>query len=356
LEAREPTPHFWAGKQICVTGGTGFLGAHLVRQLLDLGASVRILALPPTGSHPFPRENQTVNLFGDLRNPDIVREAVAGCDVVFHTAGVVAFGGPALQRLHSVHVQGTDNILRAAPAARIVHTSSIVAVGASRAGELLTEESPFNLARLKVDYVHAKRAAEQAVLAAARAGQDVVVVNPCYLVGPEDYERSVMGRFCLRYWKGRVPIAPPGGFNLVDVRDAARGHLLAAEHGVAGRRYLLGGENHTSASFLRLLAQVAAFHPRALPRCPSWVLPSIAHLAEAWAWLSAGEACPSLQQARVQGYCWFCSSDRAERELGYRARPLVQSLAETWRWYAAAGKLSMRALNRWWMRPVGRAA
>jgi dihydroflavonol-4-reductase len=350
--SREVNGHFWAGKRACVTGGTGFLGYHLVRQLLDVGARVRVLALPPSAGHPLQNDRRTVNVFGDLRDPIAVRRALAGCHVVFNTACVVAFWGPALLRMREVSVQGAANVLEAAmPAARVVHTSSIVAVGASAAGEVLGEDADFNLDGVKVDYVHAKRAAEQLALVAAGRGQDVVVVNPCHLVGPEDHERSVMGRLCLRFWKGRVPLAPPGGINLVDVRDVARGHLLAAEHGRAGRRYILGGENHTLGGFLSLLADVAGYRPRALPRVPAWVLLALAELAEGWAWLTGREPCPSLQQARLQRFHWFYSSGRAERELGYRARPLVETLRDTWGWYAETGHVSLRALNRWWMRP-----
>src|SRR5205085_7315411 len=160
-----------------------------------------------------------------------VGRAAAGCSVVFHAAGVTAVWGPALERMWSVHTAGTHAVLGAAGSSRVVHTSSIVAIGASRDGTPLDEDAPFNLDRLAIPYVHAKRKAEQEALGAARRGQDVVVVNPAYLVGPGDHEGSIMGRLCVRFWKGRLLLAPPGGINLVDVRDAARGHLLAAEHG-----------------------------------------------------------------------------------------------------------------------------
>src|SRR5262249_22116390 len=141
--------------------------------------------------------------------------------------------------------------------ARVVHTSSVVAVGATMSRRILDEESPFELGDLRIDYVHAKRNAEQVALAAAASGKDVVVVNPAYLLGPDDLEPSVIGRFCVRFWRGLMPLAPPGGINLVDVRDAALGHLLAAERGLAGRRYILGGENHSFASLMQLLTAPA---------------------------------------------------------------------------------------------------
>src|SRR5262249_50888073 len=158
-------------------------------------ARVRILALPPRETHPLWTMPNVDKRFGDLLDMDHVRDTLTGCDVVFHTAGIVAVWGAGLARVHAVHVGGTRHVLEGAPPhARIVHTSSIVAVGATRRREVLDEESPFTLQHLKVDYVQAKRAAELVALSAAERGQDVVVVNPGYMVGPEDYEQSVMGR------------------------------------------------------------------------------------------------------------------------------------------------------------------
>src|SRR5262249_47485840 len=145
---------------------------------------------------------------GDILDGAAVRSAVAGCSVVIHAAGIVAVWGPALAKMWPVHVDGTRNVLDALePGARLIHTSSVVAVGASRSGEALNEDSPFNLDRLNLAYVQAKRAAENLALASDR---DVVAVNPGYLLGPEDFERSVMGALCHRFWRGRAPMAPPG--------------------------------------------------------------------------------------------------------------------------------------------------
>jgi dihydroflavonol-4-reductase len=349
----DPDPRFWAGRTVCVTGGTGFLGYHLVQQLVSVGAQVRVLALPPGPDHPLLGLPTVEQHHGDVRDAAVVRRATADCSVIFHTAGVVAVWGPALARMHSVHVNGTRQVLDAAPPyARVVHTSSLVAVGASRAAEVLTEESPFNLAALRIDYVQAKRAAEQIALDAAQRGRPVVVTNPGYLVGPDDHERSVMGRFCLRFWKGRLLLAPAGGgWNLVDVRDVARGHLLAAEHGQPGRRYLLGGENLRIPDFMALLARVAGLRPRLLPSLPGWALYALAGASTCRAWFTNREPYPSLQHVRLNRYHWFCRSDRARHELGYQARPLAQTLADTYHWYRARGEIRWHGLSRWWMQP-----
>jgi dihydroflavonol-4-reductase len=345
-------PRFWAGRDVCVTGGSGFLGFHLVQQLLALGARVRVLTFPsPAPNHPLRAFARVELITGDVRDPDAVRRCVAGCSVVFHTAGIVAFWGPSVARMWSVHEDGTRAVLQAAAWARVVHTSSMVTIGATRDGNPLDEDTPFDLDRLDLPYVHAKRAAECLALQAAHAGQDVVVVNPACLVGPEDHEGSVMGRLCVRFWKGRVLLAPPGGINLVDVRDAARGHLLAAQHGRSGRRYILGGEDHFFTSFLGSLSRAAGFAPRLLTRLPGWALTAVAALAESRSWWTGKEPYPSLAHARMNRLCWFVHSGRARDELGYVARPLDETLADTLAWYRQQHAVSLRGFNRWWMRP-----
>lgn len=324
---------FWSGLRVCVTGGTGFLGFHMVKELVGRQARVRTLSLPARHDHPLNGMHEVERIEGDIRDAELVRRALADCQVVFHTAGVVAAWGPALANMWSVHLDGTGNVLtEAARGARIVHTSSVVAVGASRSVEELTEDHAFNLAHLKLPYCHAKRAAEELVLSRAEE-RDVVVANPSYLVGPEDHERSLMGRFCLRYWKGRIPLSPPGGVNLVDVRDVACGHLLAAERGRRGQRYILGGENRTYTEFLAALDEAAGQPARWRPRLPFWLLTPIAVLCELRGYLYGREPYPSLAHLRAMRFRWYYQSSKAEQELGYRSRPLEETLRDTHAWF-----------------------
>jgi dihydroflavonol-4-reductase len=233
--------------------------------------------------------------------------------------------------------------------ARLVLTSSVVAVGGSRAREVLNEESPFTLDELKVGYVRAKRAAELEALAADR---DVVVVNPGYLFGPDDPGPSVMGSFCRRFWRGHVPFAPPGGINCVDVRDVAAGHLLAAERGKAGRRYILGGVNLTFAELVVRLAEAARLRPRWLPRSPRALFTGLAVWNEGLSRLSGKEPFPSLEHVRMNRLFWFHSSARAAAELGYAARPFDDTLADAYAWHARQNRATPRGFGRWWLRPA----
>jgi dihydroflavonol-4-reductase len=348
-----PDAGFWRGRPVAVTGGSGFLGWHIIRRLAVLGARIRAFGLLPQADHPILATRSVEMMTGDICQPAAVRQALAGQEIVFHTAGVVAGWGPGLSVMDAVHRQGTANVLDAAmPKARIVHVSSIVAVGATLDGESLDEESPFTLQRERIDYVRTKRAAEELVLTAAAAGRDVVVTNPGYLVGPDDPANSLMGRLCKRFWRGRMPVAPPGGFNLADVRDVAEGHLLAAEHGAAGRRYILGGENHTLADFLQMLATAAGWRPRAMPTLPRWMLAGLAEISELRSRFTGREAFPSRQGVRVNRFTWYVRSDRAVRELGYSQRSLEATLRDTFAWYAAQCRGQLHPVSRWWFRPA----
>jgi dihydroflavonol-4-reductase len=343
-------PTFWAGRRVCVTGGSGFLGFHLVQTLRHAGARARAFGLRPAAEHPLWSLDGVEVMTGDVRDVAAVRRAVEGCSVVFHAAGLMASLARAAADLRAVHLEGTRNVLEAiAPGTRLVHTSSVVTVGATCHGEVLDEDSPFTLDHLDVPYVHAKRDAE--MLARVASGRrDVVIVNPGYLVGPVDYEPSVMGRLCLRAWKGRILLVPPGGLNLVDVRDVAAGQLLAAQRGRSGRRYILGGENLSLRDLLRLLAQTAGHCPRLQGTAPGWLTSLAAYQAEWRAGLTGSRPSLSRAEARVSRYHWYYNSDRARRELGYAPRCLRRSLADALAWHRGCRDLRLRPVNAWLMR------
>ena len=254
----------------------------------------------------------------------------------------------------TVHSAALATILAAAPdATRLVLTSSIVAVGGTARGDVLDEAALFPNAALRVEYVRAKRAADEAGLAAGRS-RDVVVVNPGFLFGPDDPGPSVMGQVCVRFWRGHMPLAPGGGVSAADVRDVAAGHLLAAEHRGAGRRYLLGGVNVRFPALFAALAAAAGKRRVPLknfrPDLPGWALWTAAAVGACAGALTGKEPKLSFELARLDRLCWFGSSARAVAELGYRPRPLAETLADAFAWHAARHRVAPRGLNRLWLR------
>jgi dihydroflavonol-4-reductase len=312
---------FWQGRSAAVTGATGFVGSHLVRLLTDLGA--RVVAVVRAGADRSRLAAGVEVREAALEDRPALDRACRGCAFVFHVAGVVDFGDD-WAGCRRVNLEGARHVAAAARAAgaRLVHTSSIVAVGAGRGPQPLDETSRWDLGRLAVPYVTTKRQAEEAAL-----GGGAVVVNPASVVGPDDFGRSEFGTLCYRFWKGRVPFHFGGGNNWVDVRDVALGHLLAAERGRAGQRYILGGANRTYSAFFADLARVARRRIGRL-RLPNVLAPLAALLERVLArrgarpYLTAG-------QARLLPLFFYYDCGKAQRELGYRPRPLAVTLADT---------------------------
>ena len=194
----------------------------------------------------------------ELHDKSALAEACRGCDLLFHVAGAVDFEED-WRRFQRVNVEGTHNVLQAARVAgvrRVVHTSSIVAVAASSYARPHDETATWNLAPLACP---TSRPAQSggAWLATSDAGLEVVAVNPASVIGPDDFTASEFGTLCRRFWRRRIPLHFGGGNNFVDVRDVATGHLLAAERGRGGQRYILGGHNRSFTAFFGDLARVA---------------------------------------------------------------------------------------------------
>jgi len=339
---------FWNGAPVCVLGGNGFLGRNLVRALLAKGARVVTLSLPGPVLEPHAHLDART---GDVADRAAVRNACADARVVFLAAGPVGVGGSHARGM-TTHTSAVSVVAEAAPpGARIVLTSSIVAVGATRRGTVLNEESPFPNANLRVQYVRAKRAAEEEALA-----RGAVVVNPGYLFGPDDPGPSVMGELCLQFWRGRVALPPPGGISCADVRDVAEGHLLAAERGAPGRRYILSGENVRFTDLFAALARAGklrrAVLPSFRPAAPGWAYWCLAAASELGAKLSGKNPVPSFEFVRMFRLCWFVSSERARTELGHAPRPLAETLRDAFEWHAARTRVVPRGLNRVWLRPA----
>ena len=248
-----------------VTGAAGFIGSRLVKLLVAQGLRVRALVRNPALQQPAAAwlAHENVELIaGDLVTPDGWRGRLQGCDTVFHVAAFYSSLSADAPRLYEVNVAGTQAVLAAAAAAgveRVVHTSTIGVIGRPAGDGLADEDTPFNLWRGASDYVHSKWLGEAAALLWNRRGLPVVVVNPTAPVGAGDAKPTATGQRIVDFLAGMRPDYPAGGINLCPVDDIAAGHLLAAQAGQPGRRYILGHAdgNLQETAFLDLLAEAS---------------------------------------------------------------------------------------------------
>jgi dihydroflavonol-4-reductase len=248
-----------------VTGAAGFIGSHVIALLIERGVQVR--ALVRNESLQQPAANVLVNdkaelIVGDLLVPNDWIDRLRGCDTLFHVAALYSARPEDAPRLYEVNVHGTQAVFQAAAAAgvqRVVHTSTIGVIGRPAGGELADEDTPFNLWRSASNYVRSKWLGEAAALLWAGRGLPVAIVCPTAPVGRGDRKPTVTGQRIVDFLAGRRPDYPTGGMNLCPVGDIAAGHVLTAQSGVAGRRYILGHArgNLQEADFLALLAEAS---------------------------------------------------------------------------------------------------
>jgi dihydroflavonol-4-reductase len=317
-----------------VTGGTGFLGEHLVEALAARGDSVRVLARgtyePELGA-----ANIEVHR-GDLLDDDALARALDGCDRVYHLAGLVSRDPSATDAMMRVHVDGTARLLRAAKQAgvrRVVVASSSGTIAVSRSSSPIPDESwPFATEIVSGwPYYLSKIYQEKVALdLSATLGVEVVLVNPSLLLGPGDRRNSSTGDV-LRFLRRQIPAVPSGGLSFVDARDAAQATIAAMERGRAGNRYLMGGPNWTFAEFFGRLGRAAKVSPPWL-RLPDSMMRAGASLMEqVYKKLDREPAVDRISVEMSQVY-WYCDSSKAERELGFEARDPSETLDDTIRW------------------------
>ena len=309
---------------ILVTGATGFVGSALVRQLLAEGADVRVLRRPTSDLALLgDAADRVEHAVGDVTNADAVYRAAEGADVVYHVAAVVAFGPQARRALRDVNVRGTANVVNGALAAgarRLVHTSSIAALGRpARAGGVIDEGAAWADSAQNTAYAVSKRDAEREVRRGVAEGLDAVTVNPALVFGPGRPGEGTL-RLAEQLRAGRLPLAPPGGTAVVDVEDVAAGLRLACAHGTPGERYVLAAENRLWTDLLTVLADALGVEP---PRrtAPPWLLDVAGALAEAGALVTRSEPALTRATARTASAAHRYDGSKAARDLGLTYRP-----------------------------------
>ena len=320
---------------ILVTGAAGHVGNVLVRQLLEQGERVRALVLPGEDCSSLcalPVEK----VEGNILHPETLAPAFAGVDVVFHLAAIIAImpGQEALMR--RVNIEGTRNVVQAALAGgvrRLVYTSSIHALQRPPHGVTIDETLHFDVSNPVGEYDRSKASASLEVLkGAAELGLDAVIVCPTGIIGPYDYRRSEMGELIRDWMAKKLNVMVEGFFNFVDVRDVARGHILAAQNGRRGAVYILGGERVSLEWMWQKVRQASGL--------PSQIVKIPFPLARFGAWFAQYYYQLSQTTPRFTSYALetvhsnsMISHARAQRELGYQTRSLADTLADTVRWW-----------------------
>jgi dihydroflavonol-4-reductase len=321
-----------------VTGGTGFIGANVARELVAAGATVRVLAR--AGGDRRALEGVRVEIAeGDLLDPGSVRRALAGVRVVYHVAADYRLWTPDPAALYRTNVDGTRTVLEAAGEAgvsRIVHTSSVGALGIPKDGRPGTEDTPVTLADMVGHYKRSKFLAEQVALDFARRGLPVVVVNPSAPVGPGDVKPTPTGQMIVDFMHGRMIATVDTGLNVVHVRDVARGHLLAAERGQPGERYILGHRDLPLAELFGILAEITGRRPPRfrVPYALAWFG---AACSEGVARVTGKAPAVPLTAVRMARKRMYFSPARAVRELGLPQTDVRTALADAVAWFEAHG-------------------
>ncbi|MBV8581192.1 MAG: NAD-dependent epimerase/dehydratase family protein [Candidatus Eremiobacteraeota bacterium] len=318
-----------------VTGGSGFVGANLVRALLAGGWRVRALV---RGDSPSLLGLGVEIVRGDLFIPHLA-DAMRGCDALFHVAAAYSLWRRDRDDVLRTNVDGTRAVLAAARAAgvpRTVHTSSVAAIGVRADGTPADETYQSPPERLIGTYKKSKYFGEREARRAFEAGQDVVIVNPTTPLGPWDVKPTPTGEIVVRFLRRRMPAYVETGLNLIDVRDVAAGHILAYERGVAGERYILGHENLSLRALLDRLAAITGL-PAPRVRLPRAIPLAYAALGEHVLARMGIAPDVSVESVRMAKQRMFYVAEKAVRELGLPQSDGTNALADAVTWFRDHG-------------------
>jgi dihydroflavonol-4-reductase len=330
--------------KIAITGGNGFIGSQLAAALSERGHRVRVLVRPSSDLTNL-RSLTVEQCPGDVRDLDSLLRAFDGCELVFHTAAIVSFWKPLYPLQHEVNVLGTRNVVTAARRAgvrRLVHTSSIAALGhppdgSLGSGPLADETTAFNWDGSVAGYKRSKYEGELEIRQGIEQGLDAVIVNPAVVIGPGDIHFNG-GDFIRSVARGFVPFYIHGGANIAFVEDVVRGHISAAEQGRTGERYILGGENLTHRQIFQTIAQIVGKPAPRIP-IPVTIVKAAARVLDVISAVTGKK--PLLTPELVAGaglHNWY-STAKAEKELGYTITPFRTAVQKTYDWYKTEGLL-----------------
>jgi len=325
--------------KIFVTGATGFVGHHVARELAAQGADLRLLVR---------KSSNLANLegiagethIGDLSDPTSIQPALEGCDALMHVAAEYRLWIPDPQAMYRANVDGTRELLRLAREAgirRVVYTSSVATMGFRSDGLIVNEDTPVSLDNMVGHYKRSKFLAEQEAIAAAQAGQQVMILNPTTPIGSHDSKPTPTGRIFVDFLKRKFPAYVDTGLNLVDVSEVAKAHAAALEKGTPGRRYILGGENLTLKQILDKMSAITGI-PSPTTKIPFAIAATYAFFEEnITGRLRGKEPRATLEEVRMGRKKMFASSARAQQELGFKVAPVYPAMRSAIEWFRDHG-------------------
>jgi dihydroflavonol-4-reductase len=333
--------------QICVTGATGFIGSAIVRALVKRGCVVRAM-VEPAVDESILGDLEVEVVEADVRDADAVRRALTGSRVVFHTAALYRFWARQPRLFYDINVGGTRNVLDAAASCGcgVIYTSTVGTIGLRPDGTPADEEVVTDVEHLFGSYKRSKYVAEHEALRHAAAGQAVAITHPTFPLGEGDRAPTPTGQLIVDFLNGRIPAYVDTALNVVDVEDVAEGHVLAAERGVSGRSYILGGENMELIDILRVLADHTGL-PGPRSRIPARAALGVGRVSELvqGRLLRRPPAVP-MEAALMSTTRMQFDDSRARRELGYISGPAEAAIRRSADWYVANGYVRPERMAR----------
>ena len=329
-----------------VTGAAGFLGSHVARQLVARGEDVRILIRASSTNRAI-ADLSLEYVTGDLRDPASLDRAMKGVKRVFHVAADYRLWAKRKQDIYDSNVGGTKNLLDAAKRAgieQLIYTSTVATIAVDRP-QLPNESTDAKLEEMVGHYKRSKWLAEKEALSAAKSGLPVIVAMPTTPVGPWDWKPTPTGKIILDFLNGNLPGYVETGLNFVGVEECAAGHLLVAEKGKVGERYLLGGENLKLKQVLDMLAKITGLRAPSL-KIPHGLALGVAYASTVFSRLIGREPGIPIEGVKIARHMMFVDCSRAQRELGFKAGPVAAALERAVRWYEANGYISKGRARR----------
>ena len=318
-----------------VTGSTGFLGSAILRELLDDGREVKVLVRKGTDTANIDGLDLEI-AHGDLRDSASLQSALSDCDVLYHTAAYYSLWDRDQQLIYDINVEGTRKILQASKEKgleKIVYTSTVGCIGLNDDTTPATENTLFDKNTLSNDYKKSKYQAEQVVLEYASSGLPVVIVNPSTPVGPRDIKPTPTGKIILDFLNRKMPAYLDTGLNLIDVKDCARGHILAEHKGIPGERYILGNQNMSLLEILIILEKITGLKAPSI-KMPFWVALSAGWVCEMISnHLTGKPPAVPLAGVKMAKYFMYFDSSKAVKKLGLPQKPVEPALRQSVDWF-----------------------